>query len=101
VTFKITKYESGQNVIMDSIQRFKNRIPSCSIGYDCNIGDDYMRNLNNIILKAVVGTKIRILYIIPEANDKYLTWEIQFKDSSNKTPKYCILQTFSGVSEHH
>jgi len=40
----------------------------------------------------LVGTKFRILYIILEANDnldfKNLTWKVQFKDSSNKTPKY-------------
>jgi len=34
VTFKITKSESPQNIIMDSIKRLKHRIPSCSIGYD-------------------------------------------------------------------
>jgi len=33
VTFKITKYESVQN-IMDSIKKLKHRITSCSIGYD-------------------------------------------------------------------
>jgi len=34
VTFKITKCESAQNIIMDSIKRLKHRIASCSIGYD-------------------------------------------------------------------
>jgi len=34
VTFKITKCESPQNIIMDSIKRLKQRIANCSIGYD-------------------------------------------------------------------
>jgi len=34
VTIKITKCESAQNIIMDSIKRLKQRIASCSIGYD-------------------------------------------------------------------
>jgi len=34
VTFKITKCESAQNIIMDSVKRLKHRIASCSIGYD-------------------------------------------------------------------
>jgi len=57
----------------------------------CIIGDFYIRNSNRLFL-ALIGTKFQILYIIPEANDsldfKYLTWEVQFRDSSNKTPRY-------------
>jgi len=34
VTFKITKCESAQNIIMGSIKRLKHRIASCSIGYN-------------------------------------------------------------------
>jgi len=34
VTFTITKCESAQNIIMDSIKRLEHRIASCSIGYD-------------------------------------------------------------------
>jgi len=34
VTFKITKCESTQHIIMDSIKRFKHRIASCSMGHD-------------------------------------------------------------------
>jgi len=34
MTFKITKCESVQNIIMDSIKRLKHRIATCSIGYD-------------------------------------------------------------------
>jgi len=48
VTFKITKCESAQNIIMDSFKRLKHRIASCSIEYDailemtiCEILIDY------------------------------------------------------------
>jgi len=34
VTFKISKCESAQNIIMDSIKRLKHRIACCSIRYD-------------------------------------------------------------------
>jgi len=42
VTFKITKCDSAQNIIMDSIKRLKHRIASCTIGYDAMLEMQYI-----------------------------------------------------------
>jgi len=34
VTFKISKWESAQHIIMDSVKRLKHRIASCPTGYN-------------------------------------------------------------------
>jgi len=50
VTFKITKCESAQNIIMDSKEvEAQNRKLFHRIR--CNIGDDYIRNSNILFLK--------------------------------------------------